>query len=61
MKKEKRFEVVLEESLNSSNSIAILRDKQTGVLYLVGAAGVGGGITPLLDKDGKPIINEHEV
>lgn len=30
----------------------VLRDKQTGVMYLWG---LGVGLTPLLDKDGKPM------
>ena len=38
-------------------------DSQTGVTYLVWKNGVGqssrGGITVLLDRDGKPIISEE--
>ena len=33
----------------------VLRDKQTGVMYLWGNHGNGSGLTPLLDKDGKPM------
>jgi hypothetical protein len=36
----------------------IYRDKQTGVQYLWKQQGSGGGICPLLDKDGKPLIND---
>lgn len=32
-------------------------DKQTGVNYLYHASGYSGGVTPLLDRDGKPIIS----
>lgn len=33
----------------------VLRDKQTGVMYLWGKNGNGAGLTLLLDKDGKPM------
>ncbi len=32
-------------------------DTETGVNYLWRAAGYAGGLTPLLDKDGKPVIS----
>ena len=58
--REKRFEVVHEENTNSGvvTSVTVIVDKQTGVHYLC-SGGITlntGGITPLLDKDGKPII-----
>ena len=31
-------------------------DKETGVNYLLMKQGYAGGLTPLLDKDGKPIV-----
>jgi len=31
-------------------------DKETGVNYVVHTAGYAGGMTVLLDKDGKPVI-----
>ena len=31
-------------------------DKETGVNYLYHAAGYSGGLTPLLDREGKPVI-----
>ena len=34
----------------------ILVDKHTGVNYLYHKSGYSGGITPLLDIDGKPIV-----
>ena len=34
----------------------ILVDKETGVNYMYHASGYGGGLTPLLDRDGKPVI-----
>ena len=38
--------------------IEIWVDTETGVNYLFIASGFGGGLTPLLDKDGKPIITK---
>ena len=35
---------------------SILIDKETGVNYLFVEHGYAGGLTPLLDKDGKPVI-----
>lgn len=37
-------------------STEILVDKATGVNYLFRSSGYAGGLTPLLDRDGKPII-----
>ncbi|MDD1503016.1 DUF6440 family protein [Lysinibacillus sp. CNPSo 3705] len=34
-------------------------DNETGVHYLFSWGGYAGGITPLLDKDGKPIIESN--
>ncbi len=34
----------------------ILIDKETGVNYLFVQEGYAGGLTPLLDKNGKPVI-----
>jgi len=34
----------------------IIIDKETGINYLFAHYGYGGGLTPLLDKDGKPIV-----
>lgn len=58
MKKEKRFEVLSDESIGGMKGASILRDKQTGVQYLFVINGYGGGLTPLLGKDGSPIIDE---
>ncbi len=32
-------------------------DKETGVNYIFHASGNAGGLTPLLDRDGKPVIS----
>ncbi len=51
----KRFEKVYDQS-GWAGSMYVWRDRVTGVHYLVATAGQGGGITPLLDENGKPII-----
>lgn len=60
MKKNERFIVVLKEgsSLKNEGYRQILVDKETGVNYLVLKSGYGVSVTPILDKDGKPIITE---
>ena len=53
MAKEKRFEKVYSQDLGST---AIIVDKETGVNYLFVQSGYAGGLTPLLDREGKPVI-----
>ena len=53
MSKPKRFETVYQESTMLTEK-TIFVDKETGVNYLYIANGSGGGLTPLLDSDGKP-------
>ena len=38
------------------NTKEIWVDKQTGVNYLFHASGYAGGLTPLLNRDGTPVI-----
>ena len=54
-KENNRFQIVLEEKHDVMSSSRILRDKETGALYLYHAWGYGGGMTPLLGNDGKPL------
>ena len=54
MGKENRFEIVYQEAGLKSEKV-IYVDKETGVNYLFIANGFGGGLTPLLDADGKPV------
>ena len=58
MSKLERFEVVLKEgnSLTEAGQVMILRDKETGVQYLWVKSGYAGGLSPLLNSDGKPLI-----
>ena len=52
-KKEERFVKVHSEAMGGR---MILVDKVTGVNYLFVQNGYAGGLTPLLDREGKPII-----
>ncbi len=58
-----RFEVILTEgsSWRSSGVRQILVDKQTGVNYILWQAGYGSGITPLLDSEGKPVVDISKI
>ena len=50
-----RFEVVYKG--NHSAGIVFV-DKETGVNYLFVQMGYAGGLTPLLDADGKPFVTK---
>lgn len=43
-----------------TNITEIWVDRETGVNYIYHVAGYSGGLTPLLDKDGKPVITPIE-
>ena len=53
-KKEERFEQVYTQGALYSMEIWV--DRETGVNYLWHSTGHAGGMTPLLDREGKPII-----
>ncbi len=53
----KRFDVVKEQHI-SGGIIKIIVDRETGVHYLVGSGSGISGMTPLLDKDGKVIVQK---
>ena len=56
-KKEERFVKVYSQSGGlTGNSMVIYVDKETGVNYLFSASGYAGGLTVLLDRNGKPVI-----
>ena len=57
MAKEKRYVKIYTQELGSTE---ILVDKETGVNYLFHSSGYAGGLTVLLDKEGKPIITKIE-
>ena len=51
---EKRFIKIYSDGAFGSNEIWV--DIKTGVNYLFHQSGYAGGLTPLLDRDGKPIV-----
>lgn len=57
MAKEKRFQKIYSQGAGINE---IWVDKETGVNYLYHSSGYAGGLTPLLDKDGKPIVTPVE-
>lgn len=54
MKNNKRFIKVLSEGSVTVTEIWV--DKETGANYLYHTVGYSGGLTPLLDRAGKPVI-----
>lgn len=58
MKKEERF--VETYSQGGVSAIKIFVDKETGVNYVFHHQGYAGGMTVLLDKDGKPVVTKVE-
>ena len=54
MAKDKRFERIYKQG--GLEVCEILVDKETGVQYLFRASGYAGGLTPLLDAQGNPVI-----
>ena len=58
MKEENRFEKIYEQG--KLTTIEIWVDKETGVHYLYRQSGYSGGLTVLLDKDGKPVVTPIE-
>ena len=55
MGKNDRFEKVY--SQGTMNVMEIWVDREPGVNYVFHASGYAGGMTPLLDRDGKPIVS----
>ncbi|MBR3712820.1 MAG: xylan 1,4-beta-xylosidase [Bacteroidales bacterium] len=55
MKKDRFIKVYSQNSLFGSN-VRILVDVETGVNYLFCIEGYGGGLTVMLNADGKPIV-----
>lgn len=55
MSKSERFEKVY--SQGALNTTEIWVDRETGVNYVFHASGNAGGLTPLLNRDGKPVVS----
>ena len=56
MRQDDRFIQIYSKGIATTNEIWV--DRETGVNYFFHAAGYAGGLTPLLDKDGKPVITD---
>lgn len=54
-KKKERFKEKYNQGVFQTYQIVV--DTETGVNYLITTTGVGTGVTPLIDRDGKPIIS----
>ena len=52
---EKRFVRIYSDGMVTVNEIWV--DTRTGVNYFYHAAGYSGGLTPLLDREGKPVVS----
>ncbi len=60
-KDENRFKVLYKDGsqIKDAGVRQILVDTETGVNYLVWKSGYAGGITPLLDSEGKVIVTKE--
>ncbi len=56
MAEEKRFVKIYAQG-GFAGSMEIWVDQQTGVNYLFTQSGHAGGLTPLLNRDGSPVIS----
>ncbi len=52
----KRFEEVY--SQGKLRITKVIRDNETGVLYMLHQEGYGAGLTVMLDRDGTPLVDE---
>ncbi len=57
MYSEDRFERIYKQGM--MNVAEIWVDKETGVNYLFTASGSAGGLTVLVDKEGKPVVSRE--
>ena len=56
MTEDKRFIKVYTQGGFADNLMQIWVDQKTGVNYLYSASGYSGGMTPLLNRDGTPVV-----
>lgn len=54
---DERFKKVFSQGIVTMTEIWV--DKQTGVNYMFHANGNAAGLTPLLGRDGKPVISDE--
>lgn len=53
-----RFRVIYKQGMVTG--FRIIQDRETGVNYLLSYEGNAGGLTVLMDKNGKPVITSVE-
>ena len=53
----KRFEIVYTQG--KLEFFKIIRDNQTGVLYMLTFNAAGSGLTVMVDQEGKPLVDEN--
>ncbi|MBB4825574.1 hypothetical protein HNO89_002810 [Sporosarcina luteola] len=53
----KRFEIIYNQG--KLEVFKIIRDNETGVLYMMNLAGAGSGLTVMVDQEGKPLLDEN--
>ena len=53
-----RFDIKEREGVSFATDAIVIVDKETGVNYLYVHHGYGGGLTPLIDADGKPVVTK---
>ncbi|MBR2048382.1 MAG: xylan 1,4-beta-xylosidase [Oscillospiraceae bacterium] len=56
MAKDDRFITRYEQGGILNDTMQVIVDRKTGVNYLFIRSGYAGGLTPLLDREGKPVI-----
>lgn len=54
-----RFDIKEKIDVSFLTDAMVIVDKETGVNYLYVCRGYGGGLTPLLNADGKPIVTKE--
>ena len=53
---DRRVEVIYQQGSALTEMTLILRDRETGAEYLFVQCGYAGGLTPLIDKLGEPVV-----
>lgn len=53
----KRFETVYTQG--KMELIKVIRDNETGALYMLHQAGYGAGLTVMVDQEGKPLLDKN--
>ncbi len=53
----KRFEEIYTQG--KLKVTKVIRDNETGVLYMLHQEGYGAGLTVMVDSEGKPLVDEN--